>query len=172
MKLVQNDRIHASKIWIGHQPPCQDTFGHISQTSTRTTHPFKPHLIPDSLSHGFTHFKCHTACRQTSCDPPWLEHDYLPLKLLKQSWRNTRRLARARRSFDHQIRIVPEGPDHIWQDQVNGERGFALHESHRNTAFDLGQTRTVWYRDVLAKLAVTTGLRRSELFALKWKDMD
>src|SRR5579863_6091083 len=101
MKLIQNDRMHAPKIGIGYQTPGQDTFGHISQTSARSTDLFKPHLIPNSLSDWFTHFKCYTACRQTSCDPAWFEHDYLPRGQPKQSRRNTSCLARAVRSFDH-----------------------------------------------------------------------
>ena len=105
VEFIEHYGRHAFQMRIGKQTSRKYPFGDKSQPRARADCLFKPDLVPDRLADRFSQFPCDSTRRQSRRNPARLEHNHFAAYDSSQRWRHSSRLPRARRSYDHKVRM-------------------------------------------------------------------
>ena len=105
MELIQDDSSHAIQGWVRKQAASQYAFGDKPQPGVWANRFIKPDLVADGLAQLFAEFPSDSFRRQSCGNPARLEHDHFTAHDPKKSRRHAGRLSRARRGFDHKVRM-------------------------------------------------------------------
>ena len=121
VKLVEHHHADALQLRVAQQAACQDSFGEEAQPRLRPGELLEAHLVADRLAEALAAFESHPAGGQPRGDAARLQHEHFTEARIEQSRGNARRLARARRRFNHQIGAAAERSDDFGKQRIDGK---------------------------------------------------
>ena len=126
VELVKDQRGHPIEAGVVLEQPRENPLRHHFDARPARDLRLHPHPVPDGLPHRLAKQGRHPPGRRTSGEPPGLQHHDAPVPAprgVEQGERHERRLARARRRFEHGPVARGERPEQRRQDGDEGEVG-------------------------------------------------